>query len=30
MQNMIFDKHIEFDEILEVLRELEREINRDK
>jgi hypothetical protein len=30
MQNMIFDKHIEFDEILEVLTELEREINRDK
>ena len=27
MQNIIFDKHIEFDEILEVLEELEKEIN---
>jgi len=27
MQNMIFDKRIEFDEIIEVLGELEGEIN---
>jgi len=24
---MIFDKHLEFDEILEILRELEKRIN---
>ena len=27
MQNMIFDKYIEFDEIMDILKDLEDEIN---
>lgn len=28
MQNMIFDKYISFDEIIDVLENLEKEINK--